>query len=134
MGWQELLANLRPLEEEHQHRDDKDDHHDRPNQSQTDCCKHPLLLSSISEAQIPNSSIAKLRPSRSVGFSRNGYPFFEGAARRDQGRNAMTETDEQRGDPEIGVCHVCGQTFETQLALSQHLMEVHPDDVLPTDS
>ncbi len=44
----------------------------------------------------------------------------------------MTERDEQRGDPEIGVCHVCGQTFDTQLALSQHLMDEHEDDVLPT--
>lgn len=43
----------------------------------------------------------------------------------------MTERDEQRGDPEIGVCHVCGQTFDTQLALSQHLMDIHPDDLLP---
>jgi hypothetical protein len=33
----------------------------------------------------------------------------------------MSERTEQRGDPEIGVCHVCGQTFETQLALSEHL-------------
>ena len=45
----------------------------------------------------------------------------------------MSERDEQRGDPEIGVCHVCGQTFDTQLALSKHLMEVHEDDVLPAD-
>ena len=45
----------------------------------------------------------------------------------------MTETDEQRGDPEIGICHVCGQEFATQLALSQHLMETHPDDVLQSD-
>jgi hypothetical protein len=44
----------------------------------------------------------------------------------------MTETDEQRGDPEVGVCHVCGQTFDTQLALSQHLME-HEDELLPTE-
>lgn len=43
----------------------------------------------------------------------------------------MTEQDEQRGDPEVGVCHVCGRTFDTQLELSQHLMDVHPDDVLP---
>lgn len=45
----------------------------------------------------------------------------------------MTEQDEQRGDPEVGVCHVCGQEFETQLALSQHLMDVHEEDVLNSD-
>jgi hypothetical protein len=45
----------------------------------------------------------------------------------------MSERTEQRGDPETGVCHVCGQTFDTQRALSEHLMEVHEDDVLPTD-
>lgn len=43
----------------------------------------------------------------------------------------MTERAEQAGDPEVGVCHVCGQTFDTQLGLSQHLMEAHEDDVLP---
>jgi hypothetical protein len=42
----------------------------------------------------------------------------------------MTERDEQRGDPEIGVCHVCKQEFDTQLALSEHLMDVHEEDVL----
>ena len=26
-----------------------------------------------------------------------------------------------------------GQTFDTQRALSEHLMEVHEDDVLPAD-
>jgi hypothetical protein len=30
----------------------------------------------------------------------------------------MTEQDEQRSDHEIGACHVCGQVFDTQLALS----------------
>jgi hypothetical protein len=45
----------------------------------------------------------------------------------------MTEQDEQRGDPEIGVRHVCGEEFDTQLALSQHLMDVHKDDVLNSD-
>lgn len=45
----------------------------------------------------------------------------------------MTEQDEQRGDPEVGVCHVCGQEFETQLALSQHLMDMHEEDVLNSD-
>jgi hypothetical protein len=45
----------------------------------------------------------------------------------------MTEQDEQGGDPEVGVCHVCGQEFDTQLALSKHLMDVHEEDVLNSD-
>jgi hypothetical protein len=45
----------------------------------------------------------------------------------------ISERDEQRGDPEIGVCHVCEQVFDTQLALSKHLMEMHEDGELPTD-
>ena len=46
----------------------------------------------------------------------------------------MTETDEKRGDPgEIGVCHVCGQEFDTQVALSKHLMDEHEEDVLDSD-
>ena len=45
----------------------------------------------------------------------------------------MTEQDEQRGDPEVAVCHVCGQEFDTQLALSKHLMDVHGEDVLDSD-
>ena len=45
----------------------------------------------------------------------------------------MTEQDEQRGDPEVGVCHVCGEEFDTQLDLSQHLMDTHEEDVLISD-
>ena len=45
----------------------------------------------------------------------------------------MTEQDEQRGDHEVGVCHVCGQEFDTQVALSKHLMDVHEEDVLDSD-
>ena len=45
----------------------------------------------------------------------------------------MTEQYEQRGDPEVGVCHVCGQEFDTQLELSKHLMDVHENDVLDPD-
>jgi hypothetical protein len=44
----------------------------------------------------------------------------------------MTEVDEQRGDEEIATCHMCGQTFATQVELSQHLMDAHDDDGLPT--
>ena len=46
----------------------------------------------------------------------------------------MTERAEQQGDPEVGVCHVCGKEFPTQLALSQHLMDEHEDDLLPDQS
>jgi hypothetical protein len=44
----------------------------------------------------------------------------------------MTERDEQAGDEEIATCHMCGQTFPTQLELSQHLMDTHEDDGLPS--
>ena len=37
----------------------------------------------------------------------------------------MSKRETQRGDPEIGVCHVCGQTFPTQEELSKHLIETH---------
>ena len=43
----------------------------------------------------------------------------------------MTERTEQRGDSEVGVCHVCGKEFETQLALSQHLIDEHDEELLP---
>jgi hypothetical protein len=49
----------------------------------------------------------------------------------EEGRTAMTERTEQRGDPEVGVCHVCGREFATQLALSQHLMDEHDEELLP---
>ena len=45
----------------------------------------------------------------------------------------MTEQDEQLGDHEVGVCHICGQEFDTQVALSKHLMDVHEEDVLDSD-
>jgi hypothetical protein len=49
-----------------------------------------------------------------------------------RGGMAMTERDEQRGDPEIGVCHVCGTRFDTQRELAQHLLDAHDGDLLPT--
>ena len=42
----------------------------------------------------------------------------------------MTERDEQRGDGEIGTCHVCGRTFPTQEELSKHLMDDHEGEIL----
>lgn len=47
----------------------------------------------------------------------------------------MTERDEQQGgDQEVGVCHVCGQRFDTQLALSEHLMKEHDEEILPDET
>ena len=43
----------------------------------------------------------------------------------------MTEVDEQRGDSEVGTCHLCGSEFSSQEELSKHLMDVHEQDVLP---
>jgi len=42
----------------------------------------------------------------------------------------MTEVDEQRGDPEVGKCHVCGKEFSSQRELSEHLMAAHDDEDL----
>jgi hypothetical protein len=44
----------------------------------------------------------------------------------------MTEVEEQRDDEEIATCHMCRQTFSTQVELSQHLMDAHDDNGLPT--
>jgi hypothetical protein len=43
----------------------------------------------------------------------------------------MSEKQIQSGD-ETGRCHVCGQTFVTQEALSKHLMDEHEGEELPT--
>jgi len=37
----------------------------------------------------------------------------------------MSERETQRGDAEVGACHVCGETFPTQEDLSKHLIEAH---------
>ena len=37
----------------------------------------------------------------------------------------MSERETQRGLPEVGVCHVCGETFPTQEELLKHLIEGH---------
>jgi hypothetical protein len=44
----------------------------------------------------------------------------------------MAEWDAQVADEEIATCHICGQTFPTQVELSQHLMDEHDDEGLPT--
>ena len=43
----------------------------------------------------------------------------------------MSEIDEQRGDGEVGRCHVCGSEFTSQEDLSKHLMDAHDEDLLP---
>jgi uncharacterized C2H2 Zn-finger protein len=42
----------------------------------------------------------------------------------------MSEMETQRGDSEIGRCHVCGDLFPTQEELSRHLMKAHSDESL----
>jgi hypothetical protein len=42
----------------------------------------------------------------------------------------MSERREQAGDGELGVCHVCGETFATQEELAGHLRERHDEDIL----
>jgi hypothetical protein len=43
----------------------------------------------------------------------------------------MSEAENQSGDGEAAVCHVCNERFETQVDLAKHLMDTHPDDLLP---
>jgi hypothetical protein len=45
----------------------------------------------------------------------------------------MTERTEQRGDHEVGTCHICGVTFPTQQQLAGHLMDDHDGEILPVD-
>jgi hypothetical protein len=37
----------------------------------------------------------------------------------------VSERATQRGDGEIGTCHVCGATFATQEELSEHLIDAN---------
>jgi hypothetical protein len=39
----------------------------------------------------------------------------------------MSERENQGGDPEVAVCHLCGKTFATQELMSQHLMDDHAE-------
>ena len=45
----------------------------------------------------------------------------------------MSERENQQGDPETAVCHVCDRHFDSQEALSRHLMDEHPGELLPAD-
>jgi hypothetical protein len=45
----------------------------------------------------------------------------------------MSERENQQGDGEVGVCHVCGARFGTQEELSDHLMQTHDDDLLSAE-
>lgn len=42
----------------------------------------------------------------------------------------MTEMDAQRGDGEVGTCHICDREFPTQEELSKHLMDDHDAETL----
>lgn len=37
----------------------------------------------------------------------------------------MSERSTQKGDAEVGTCHVCGIVFATQEELSKHLIDAH---------
>ena len=37
----------------------------------------------------------------------------------------MSERATQKGDAEVGTCHMCGPTFATQEELSKHLIDAH---------
>ena len=41
----------------------------------------------------------------------------------------MSEREAQLDDGETAVCHVCEQRFETQEALSKHLLDAHPGEL-----
>ena len=43
----------------------------------------------------------------------------------------MTQGQVQPKDGETAVCHVCDERFDTQEELAKHLMDRHPDDLLP---
>jgi Zinc finger, C2H2 type len=40
---------------------------------------------------------------------------------------AVSEVEQQAGDREVGTCHVCGRTFDSQAELSKHLLEAHDE-------
>jgi hypothetical protein len=42
----------------------------------------------------------------------------------------VSERERQGGAEETGVCHVCGEAFDTQEELSKHLLDEHGEDVL----
>jgi hypothetical protein len=42
----------------------------------------------------------------------------------------MSERENQSGDAERAICHVCGREFDSQETLSKHLMDEHAEDVL----
>jgi hypothetical protein len=61
-----------------------------------------------------------------MAYTLLGYP-----RRVHRERVGMSEIDEQRGDGEVGRCHVCGSEFASQEDLSKHLMDAHDEDLLP---
>ena len=45
----------------------------------------------------------------------------------------MSEAEEQRDSGERATCHICGNTFPTELELANHLMEDHQADGLKSN-
>jgi hypothetical protein len=45
----------------------------------------------------------------------------------------VSERERQGGTEETGVCHICGEAFDTQEALSKHLLDEHGGDALTAE-
>jgi hypothetical protein len=71
----------------------------------------------VGQASVPLSGVATHSSGINVKSSERGW--------------RMSEIDEQRGDGEVGRCHVCGREFASQEDLSKHLMDAHDEDLLP---
>lgn len=45
----------------------------------------------------------------------------------------MAERENQSGDGEVAICHICDRRFDTQEAMSRHLIDDHEGENLEAD-
>ena len=45
----------------------------------------------------------------------------------------MAERENQGGDGEVAICHICDRRFDTQEAMSRHLIDDHEGENLEAD-
>lgn len=67
-------------------------------------------------------------PDQAPGEDRGAVPGLTLGLSSVQEERKMSERENQGGDGEIAVCHVCGNKFASQELLSLHLMEEHADE------